>query len=240
MANEETVKKDMNVFGKIVGIFTSPRETLESVDQNPTWLIPYLIGIVFFLIFQFSTLDIQMQHQMAVMEAKDLPAEQIEAAQNQMQGPLKYLGVIIGPIFIPILWAIFAGVFMLMGNWMIGGETTFKKLFSMIAWVSLIGCLSLILITFLIVSKGAIHGVAMDLSVLLALPEIGGETSLLYKILSKLDVFIAWQVVLWIIGMSVTYKTTINKAAAPILILWGLWIVVSVGFSSLFGNVLGM
>ncbi len=240
MTNGETIPKEMSVISKIVGIFTSPREALEGVDQKPNWLVPYLIGVVFFLLMQSLTLDLQMEHQMAVLEAKDLPAERIELAKDQMQGPMKYIGFIAGPIFIPIVWSLFAGLFLLMGNWMIGGETTFKKLFSMIAWVSLVGNLSLILITFLIISKGTVYGVALDMSVLLTLPEIGSETSLLHKILSKIDIFVIWQVVLWIIGLSVAYKTTIQKAAVPIITLWGLWIVISIGFSSLFGNALGM
>ncbi|MFC2088156.1 YIP1 family protein [Calditrichota bacterium] len=240
MTEETTESKEIGVVGRIIGIFTSPTETLQSIDQKPNWIIPFLIGIICFLIFQYSTLDIQMQYQIAKLEARDLPAEQLDIAKNQMQGPMKYLGFIVGPIMVPIIWAIFAGLFLLAGNWMIGGQTSFKKLFSMVAWVSLIGSLSLILLTFLIVSKGTIHGIAMDLSVLLTTPDIGEETSLLHRIFSKIDLFVIWQVVLWTIGMSVAYKTTTKKAAVPILSLWGLWIVVSVTFGSLFGDKLGM
>jgi hypothetical protein len=240
MTEETAETKEIGTVGRIVGIFTSPRETLESVDQKPNWIIPFFIGLICFLIFQFATMDLQMQYQMAQLETRDLPAEQVELAKNQMQGPMKYIGVIIGPIAMLVIWAIFAGAFLLAGNWLIGGQTSFKKLFSMVAWVSLVGCVSLLLLTFLILSKGTVHGVAMDLSVLLTTPPIGEETSLLYKIFSKIDLFVIWQVVLWTIGMSVAYKSTTQKAAVPILSLWGLWIIVSITFSSLFGNALGM
>ena len=83
------------------------------------------------------------------------------------------------------------------------------------------------------------HGVALDLSILLDTPAIGEEKSTLYRILSKFDVFVIWEIVLYIIGMSVTYKATVKKAAVPILSLWALWIIVSVAFGGFFES-LGM
>jgi hypothetical protein len=237
MTEEATKSNEMSVTNKIVGIFTSPREAFVSINQNPSWLIPFIIGLVFFFIFQYATIDIQMSDQIAKIEARDLPAEQVDAARSQMQGPIKYLGFVFGPIAIIIIWAIYAGCFLLLGNWMIGGDTNFKKMFSIVSWSSLVGIISLILITYLAVSKGTMHGIAMDLSLLLPTPAIGAEPGLLYLILSKMDFFVIWQVILWIIGLSVTYNTTTKKAAPPILILWGLWIVVSVTFTSVLGNI---
>ena len=144
-----------------------------------------------------------------------MPAEQVDAARSQMQGPMKYLGFVFGPIAILIMWTIFAACFLLFGNWMTGGESSFKKVFSIVAWSSLVGNLSLILLTFLIISKGTMHGVAMDLSLLFPTPAIGADPGLFYLILSKIDFFVIWQIILWIIGLSVTYNTTTKKAAVP-------------------------
>ena len=235
MTEEATPSKEMSAVNKIVGIFTSPREAFLSIDQKPSWLVPFIIGLIFFAFFQFMTMDIQGEYQIATMEAKEVPAERIEMAQSQMQGPLKYIGFIVGPIFILIAWVIFAALFYLFTNWMVDGESSFKKVFSIVAWTSLVGNLGLLLLTFLIVSKGTMHGVALDLSVLLTTPAIGEEPGLLYLILSKFDFFVIWQVILWTIGLSVTYKTTPQKAAVPVLTLWGIWIVVSVAFKSIVG-----
>jgi len=235
--NEKIITvKELSVWDRIVGIFTSPKETFESINQKPNWIIPFIIGLIFFFIFQFVTMDIQMEYQIANIDAKDTSAEQIEMAKNQMQGPMKYLGLFIGPIAILIIWVVFAACFLLFGNWMIGGDTNFKKIFSIVAWSSLVGNLSLLLLTFLIVSKGTMHGVALDLSILFPTPEIGAEKSLIYLLFSKIDFFVIWQVILWIIGLSVAYNTTTKKAAVPILSLWAIWIVISVTFSSVFGN----
>jgi hypothetical protein len=93
--------------------------------------------------------------------------------------------------------------------------------------------------TLLMLSKGTTQGIALDLAVFLDTPPIGEEKSTLYRIFSKFDIFTIWQIVLWIIGLAVTYKTTIKKAAVPIISLWVLWIIVSVAFGGFFES-LGM
>ena len=240
MSEETTTAGEMSTMQKIIGIYTAPRRTFEAIDQNPTWFLPFIIGIVFFLIFQFLTVDLQMDYRMEMMEARgDIPQEQMDVAKAQMQGPFKYIGFVAGPIVWLIMILIIAALFYVAGNLMIGGDTSFKKVFAIVAWTGLIGVISFIIMTLLILSKGTMHGVALDLSILLDTPAIGEDKSTLYRILSKFDVFVIWEIVLYIIGMSVTYKATVKKAAVPILSLWALWIIVSVAFGGFFEQ-LGM
>ncbi len=240
MSEETTATGEMSTMQKIIGIYSAPRQTFEAIDQNPTWFLPFIIGVVFFLIFQFLTVDLQMDYRMEMMEARgDIPQEQMDMAKAQMEGPVKYIGFVAGPIVWLIMIVIIAALFYVAGNLMIGGDTSFKKVFAVVAWTGLIGVVSFIIMTLLILSKGTMHGVALDLSILLDTPAIGEEKSTLYRILSKFDVFVIWQMVLYIIGMSVTYKATVKKAAVPILSLWALWIIVSVAFGGFFEQ-LGM
>lgn len=240
MSEETTAAGGMSTMQKIIGIYSAPRRTFEAIDQNPTWFLPFIIGVVFFLIFQFLTVDLQMDYRMEMMEARgDIPQEQMDVAKAQMQGPFKYIGFVAGPIVWLIMILIIAALFYVAGNLMIGGDTSFKKVFAIVAWTGLIGVISFIIMTLLILSKGTMHGVALDLSILLDTPAIGEDKSTLYRILSKFDVFVIWEIVLYIIGMSVTYKATVKKAAVPILSLWALWIIVSVAFGGFFEQ-LGM
>jgi hypothetical protein len=240
MSEETTAAGGMSTMQKIIGIYSAPRRTFEAIDQNPTWFLPFIIGVVFFLIFQFLTVDLQMDYRVEMMEARgDIPQEQMDVAKAQMQGPVKYIGFVAGPIVWLIMILIIAALFYVAGNLMIGGDTSFKKVFAIVAWTGLIGVISFIIMTLLILSKGTMHGVALDLSILLDTPAIGEDKSTLYRILSKFDVFVIWEIVLYIIGMSVTYKATVKKAAVPILSLWALWIIVSVAFGGFFEQ-LGM
>lgn len=233
------MSEEMGLIQKITGIFTAPRQAFESIDQKPTWLVPFIIMIVFFLIMQLLTIDIQMADRLKIMEAKDVPQEQLDMMRTQLQGPAKYIGIVVGPIMILLFWAIFAGIFYMAGNLTIGGDSSFKKVFAVISWSSLIGSVSLLLMTFLMLSKDTSLGIAMDLTVLLDTPPLGTEKSTLYNILAKFDLFTIWGIFLWIIGLSVTYKSTVKKAAIPIVGLWILWIIISVSFAGVFEN-LGM
>lgn len=240
MTEEVTASSGMSPTQKIIGIFTAPRQTFEAIDQQPTWFLPFIIGICFFLIMQFLTVDIQMADRVAMMEAQgNYSAEQMEAIQTQMSGPFKYIGFIAGPIVWLIMVVIMAAIFYVAGNLMIGGDSSFKKVFAIVNWGGLVGVISIVIITFLMVSKGTTNGIGLDLSIFMDTPAIGEEKSSLYRILQKFDVFTIWQMVLWIIGLSVTYKSTVRKAAVPIVSLWILWIIISVAFGGFFES-LGM
>ncbi len=239
MSEEATSGHEMSAFQKIIGIFTAPRQTFEAIDQKPTWFLPFIIGVIFFLIMQVLTIDIQMADRITMLEAKDMPQAQLDAAKSGLTGPLKYVGLIAGPIVWLVMIVIMAAIFYVAGNVMIGGDSSFKKVFAIVCWSGLVGVISLILMTLLMISKGTTQGIALDLTVLLDTPPIGEEKSTLYRIFSKFDIFTIWQIILWIIGLAVTYKTTIKKAAVPIISLWVLWIIVSVAFGGFFEG-LGM
>lgn len=238
MNSEDRAPQEMGVLGKIVSIFVSPTETFKSLDQKPGWLAPYIIVIIFVTAMQFITLDIQVSDRIAVMQTKDIPPDRMEAAQTQMQGPLKYVGIIVTPIVLPVVWAVLAGILLLTANMMIGQVegVNFKKIFSVVAWSSVVSVLGIILITYITLSKGTAYGVGTDLAPLIGTPPIGEPKSILYRLMSKLDIMTFWQLILWTFGLSVMYKVTAKKAAVPVITLWIIWVVVSVGLGGMFAK----
>jgi hypothetical protein len=200
------------------------------LDQKPTWLVPYIIVIIFITVAQFITLDIQVSDRIAMMETQDIPADRMEAAQARMHGPLKYIGIVVTPIVLPVVWTVLAGILLLTASIMIGQAegVNFKKIFSVVAWSSLVSLLGIILTTFITLSKGTAYGVGTDLAPLIGTPPMGEPKSILYRLLSKLDIMTIWQLVLWTFGLSVMYKVTTKKAAVPVVTLWIIWIVISV------------
>ena len=230
--------KQMGVLGRIVGVFTSPRETFESVNQKPAWLVPFLIVVVVMIIMQFLAMDIGIKDRLAMMEARDMPAEQYEAARAQMEGPMKYIGIAIMPVAMIVIWGIIAGILLFGGNTIMGGEAKFKNVFSVVAWSSLVGALGAVIKTLLILSKGTSQGVSTSLAVLLPTPE-WGQSSVLHRLLSKFDLFTIWELILWIVGLAVVYRFTTKKLATLVLSLWALWIVISVALGGVLGGVFG-
>jgi hypothetical protein len=185
-------------------------------------------------------MDIVMKDQIAGLEARDLTEQQMEAMRSPMEGSMKYIGVIVAPVGILIAWSVLAGVLLFGCNTILGGEGKFKKIFSVVAWSYLVMMLGGVIKSFLIVSKGTSQGVTTSLALFLPMPGIGEKASLLYRFLSRLDIFTIWQIALWIIGLAVVYRFSPKKIANFVLPLWALYIVVAVLLGSILGPSLGM
>ena len=231
-----TNEKEMGVLSRIIGVFSSPRETFVSLDRRPTWLVPFIILVIAVVVMQVTLRGVQAQEMVARLEARGMPQEQIEAIQARMQGPASYIGLVVAPIFMLIVWAVIAGLLWFGGNTIMGGTSTFKKMFSLVAWSGLIGFLGIAVKTFLILSKGTTVGVTTSLAAFLPSPELGAAPGILYRLLSKFDLFTIWEMVLWTIGISVMYKFTMKKSACLVGTLWILWIVVSVALGGVFAR----
>jgi hypothetical protein len=122
---------------------------------------------------------------------------------------------------------------------MMGGETKFKKVFSVMAWSSLVGMVGQILKTFLILSKGTSRGVVTSLAILMPTPELGEKTPILYRFLSRFDLFTIWELIIWIIGLAVIYRFETKKSAMLVLSLWAIWVLISVALGGLLGGMFG-
>ena len=236
MSAENTQQKEMGVLGKITGIFASPRETFESINQKPTWLVPFVIVLITFLVFQFLTLDIQLQDRMAILEARDMPAAQFEAAKSQMEGPMKYMGFIIGPIFMLIVLVILSAIFLFTGKTVMGGESKFKNVFSVVVWSGLIGVVGMLIKLLMILPKGTMQGVTTSLAIMLPTPEMGQKASFLHRLLSRFDIFTIWQIILWIIAFAVVFKFATKKSATMVISLWVIYIIVAVVMGGFLGG----
>ncbi len=239
MNSDSKEGKDMNVFEKIIGIFSSPRDTFVAIDNKPNWLIPFVIIVLVVIISQFLVLDIGMNDQIEAMKARGLSSDQIQTAQEHMQGPMKYIGFIFAPIIILIVWLILAGIFLFTGNTIMGGKAQFKNILAVISWSGLIGIVQAALRTYLVISNGTSFGVTTSLAILLPTPQVGESKTLLYRLLSRFDIFTIWTLVLWIIGLAVVYKFSTKKSATMVLTLWAIYIVLVVALGSLLGGIFG-
>ncbi len=232
--------KEIGPVGRIIGIFMSPRETFESIRQKPTWLVPFLISVFFAIVFTFLAMDIVLKDQIALQQARGAPQEQIEAQSSFQEGPLKYISGVFILIGTLVSWVVISGIFLFGGNTIMGGETKFKKVFSVVAWSSLIGVVGGLVKTPLILSKGTSQGVTTSLAILLPTPELGQSGSVLYRLLTRFDVFTIWTIVLYCIGLAAIYQFTTKKAATLVLSLWAIYIIITVAFGSLSGGFGGM
>lgn len=236
MSSEAAESKRMGLIGRIIGIFTSPKEAFHDINKKPDWLIPFLILIVVVTAVQFVLMDIGLADQLAKLEARDMPEAQMEMARQQMQGSLKYIQFVVIPIMTLLTWCVVAGIHLLFTNVLFGGETTFKKMFAVTAWSSLISVVAVLLRMLLVLSKGTSYGVTTSLAILLPTPGLTESPSLLFKLLAHVDIFAIWGLILTAIGISEISKLDINKAATVVAIIWLIWVLISILLWGVFGS----
>jgi hypothetical protein len=64
----------------------------------------------------------------------------------------------------------------------------------------------------------------------------GTDESVPFKILAHFDIFTIWQIALISIGFSAVYKFNVKKSASMVIGFWALWVIISMGFTALFGK----
>lgn len=243
MSAEQTSADEMGPWGRAIGVFISPRETFESIDRKPTWLVPFIILSILVFILSLSVMDIMTKYQIELLETRDIPQEQMEVMKDRILGPLKYINLAFYPLIFIIVWLFISLCFWLSGSVVMGGDVKFKNIFSLVAWSGFVADwqgVGSIFKTILTKLKGTPHGVNTSLSIILPTPKIGETPSILYSFLSRFDLFMLWQLAIWIVAISVVFRFSIKKSATMVLSLWAVYIIlaviVEVPLSSIFGG----
>jgi len=221
---------ELNTVQRIIGVFFSPKNTFEDIDRKPGWVVPLILILIIMIASTFITMKYgiseRMETQREMMQDRGMTDDQIAMAEK--------VGKIIGPIWAAIITGVMLAIFTLIlwfvGNIVLGGQTTFSRIFSVYNYSFLIGMLGVVLSIPLIISKQTAN---VHFSLALLLPEDQSKT-LLYNVLKAFGLFSIWQYVVLAIGFAVIYKFSMKKAAVPIFILFLFVSAISVAVSQLF------
>jgi hypothetical protein len=232
-----------NSFSRIFGVLFSPKPTFESIVRRPTWIVPVILGCIFFIVVvaiftqrggwpSFFEKQNANNSRMQSMSRED--RERTEEAQIKIAPKFGYVeGVVIPPIAALIV----AGVLMLVFNLSGATKVDFKVSLGIVsyAWVPwLVHAILSVLILFL---KDAS---AVDLQNIVA-SNPGALLSddaakWLVSLLGSIDIFAIWTLVLLAIGYSATNpkKLSFGKAFVLVIIPWIFFIVIKVGLTAAF------
>jgi len=226
--------QQLNAVQRVFGVFFSPRKTFEDIDRKPDWVVPMVIVVVIAVLFTVIIMPIalpqQMEKQQAKMEERGMSQEEIDRAVEMGEK----IGKIVGPIGAAIGSVVFlfavAGIFMFVGNTILGGKTTFKKLLSVVCYSSLIGSLNSIILLPIILSKKTME-VHFSLA---AFMSADASETFLYQLLKKIDLFACWQIVVAGIGVAAVYKFTTKKSITMVASLYIIYMIISLVWTSIF------
>ena len=232
--NNGTEGEELSIVQKIVGIFTAPAKAFASIDLSPSWIIPLTLILAVNLVFVYFANDIILEEtlvqQEEAMVERGMDAEQIDAALTQVESwtPISvWVLSIIGP---PIILAIVSGVFLFVGNVILGGTTSFKKVLSVTAWSWLIFSLAGLVMLPLVLSQETMQ-ISFSLATFMSEES---KNTFLYLFLQKIEVFTIWWIAVYSIGLGVIYKTKTQKMATAVGVVYFIYAVVASALGGMF------
>jgi hypothetical protein len=191
----------MKWLNDIMGIYYQPDKVFEGMKDQPRWLIPLIVSVVFTLMVTAIILPtIIMPEQAAKIAGNpDIPAEQVEAIQARMSGPIPLIAglasnLILMPAGLLLIGLIFWWIFSMLGH-----KADFKQMFTAAVYSSLIGIPGAILKVPLMFLK---ETAKVSTSLGLMLPA-EMEEGFLVRLLNHIDFFTLWMLVVMAIGFSV-------------------------------------
>ena len=208
---------------RVIGIITSPRATFESVVAHPRWF--GVLALTLLVVAVCSALPVTteegrqaaLEAQVSQMEAfgRQVSDEQYAAMEQGMRfAPYFAAGAALvgGPIMALIIAAILFAVF----NAAMGGEASFKQLFSVLVHAGVISSLQQLFTGPLNYFRGSVTS-ATNLSVFLPMLD---EDSFLASFLATIDIFLVWYVVVLAIGLAVLYRRRTRSIAIALFAVY--------------------
>jgi hypothetical protein len=230
--------KTLSGVSKVFNIFFEPRKVFGSLNVKPTWIVPVIIVALLAVSFFYFTFPYLIDQQVQrIRDNENIPeqakANIIERIGEQTQPPIWQLAI--APVGVLVSFIVVAAVLFFTFNVLLGGDSTFRRVFSTYCYSSLVAIPASIVKFPLVMAKGNLN-VQTSLALILS-PDKQG--SFIYSVLSSFDIFTVWQVLLLSIGLGVMYKFTTKKAMVAVFVLWIIWILLKSGLGSAFGGSLG-
>jgi hypothetical protein len=225
---------------RVVDTFIAPSKTFTDIRRNASWWMPWLLMSIVGLALVFvvdkklgmeTAYENQLKLSPKQMDKVDsLPPDQ-KAAQMRIGASITRYFSYGSPFLTIIIAAVFAGVLMATFNFGFGAEVKFKQAMAITMYAFLPGILRALIATSL-VGMGAAEGFTFQNQVASNLGGLVDPTSshFLYGVLSAIDVFNIWTLVLTGIGYSCITRV---KRGTCMGVVFGWWIVVTLAGSGI-------
>jgi len=206
----------MSFFARWMGMFTSPSKVFQDLAQRPAWLAPLLTVTLVIAALNAAVLSSgkgeaalkeQMQEQIRKMGVT-VPPEEMDkrVAVGRVVAPVAVL------IAVPFFTLVAAGLLYLIFGVGMGGEASFRQVFSVYAHTGLIGLVGEGVREALVFAKGTFK----SSTALAAFLPFLDESTFLYKVLQGFDLFLLWQLGVLAIGMGIVQRMDTRKSAVAI------------------------
>jgi hypothetical protein len=220
------------LLARFAGVIFSPRETFEHIAADPRWLgalvlILAIMGGVSFAFMSTETgREAVLAKQMDSMEAFGMEiTPEVEATLESGMERSKYFSFFNGLFWVVVL-AIIAGVAYAVFSAVMGGTATFKQVFAVTVYSSVITVLQQLFSTPIAYARGSLDG-STNLAVFLPMLD---DTSFVARLLGMIDLFWIWWVVVLATGLAVLYRRRTQPIAMALLGVYAVIAIVVAAF----------
>jgi hypothetical protein len=210
-----------SLVARVIGIITAPRATYESVVAHPKWFgmlalcavgLGVLIGgFLMTKVGQDAWLDAALNSPFS----GQVSDQQIQAMEK-MAPYVGYGTVVYMLVLVPIFMVILSGILYAVFNAAMGGNATFKQVFTVVVHAGPIGLLSQLFTVPLNYFRGTMTS-ATTLAVLLPMLP---DKSFAARLLGMIDLFLIWQLIVLSIGLAVLYRRRTQPIATALLVVY--------------------
>ena len=222
----ETAVPHQGLFARMIGVVVSPRATYAAVAARPRSMAVLAVVLLVSGVAQglFLSSDVGQQTtldaQVSAMEAFGITiTDQMYDQMEQGLSRAAITGPISQAIFLPIVMAIEAGIFVVIFSLLMGGTATFKHVFAVVTRSSVIVALQQIFSMTLSYFSG--KAASANLGIFVPMLE---ERSVVTLFLGSIDLFLVWATINLAIGLGVLYKRRTGPIATVML---GLYVVIA-------------
>ena len=194
----EVPQAEMSVVGRILRVFYAPAETFEAVAEQRSaadWLVPTIIVAVVIFVSTYLTSPIYVAEAVEQMQ-QQAPAEQGDT--EEAGKAILISALVAAPVMTFVMLFIGAAIYLLVGK-LLGGLLGYGHCLALVAYTSLIAILQHVVKTPLALANETMNvqiGLGMFLSEE-AQKSFGGA------LLSSIDPFVVWMVVIAGLGLSI-------------------------------------
>jgi hypothetical protein len=224
---------------RVVGVLTAPGDTFRNVAAHPRWLGVLLLttlvaaGLWFWFLTTESGQMAMLDQQVRQIEAwggtvSDEQYAGIERSLPLMRYIVPVTTLVMGPLVTLILAGVLFGVF----NAGLGGDATFKQMFSVVVHAGIVILLQTLFIMPLNYVRESTTS-ATNLAVFLPMLD---EGSLAARFLGMMDLFVVWWLIVLGIGLAVLYRRRTQPIVVGLLIVY---LVIAAGIALVMRGVAG-
>ncbi len=224
---------------RFIGIITEPRATFESVAAHPKWLGMLALTTAIVLVCTVLPMtteggkEAMLETQVRQMESFGMQVnDQMYQQMRSRMGIAPYTTAAGVLIMSPIITAALAGILFAVFNAAMGGNASFKQVYSIVVHAGVISALGQLVTGPLNYFRGTMAS-ATNLGVLLPMLPEGAFVT---RLAGMIDLFVIWWVFILAVGAAVLYR----RRTQPIAItLFGVYAVIALVAAAVMSRVGG-